>query len=121
MEAGNDNETPRAALRLCHRPRLLRIVLGAQYSGRVFKLGVLALGSAKDQQNRLALLREPLRDLGYEEGKSLVVESRFANSDYEQLSVLASELARLKIDVFVAAGNRRCSQRKKRARISQSL
>ena len=77
---------------------------GAQYSGRVFKLGVLSLGSAEDQQNRLTLLREPLRDLGYEEGKNLVVESRFANSQYEQLPVLARELAGLKIDVFVAAG-----------------
>jgi hypothetical protein len=36
----------------------------AQQSGRVFKLGVLALGSAEDQQNRLALFREPLRELG---------------------------------------------------------
>jgi len=76
----------------------------AQYSGRVFKLGVLSLGSADDTQNRLALLREPLRELGYEEGKNLVVESRFANSQYEQLPVLARELAGLKIDVFVAAG-----------------
>jgi len=77
---------------------------GAQQSGRVFKLGVLALGSAEDQQNRLALFREPLRDLGYEEGKNLVVESRFANSQYEQLPVFARDLAGLKIDVFVAAG-----------------
>src|SRR5262249_4552280 len=77
---------------------------GAQQSGRVFKLGVLALGSAEDQQNRLALFREPLHDLGYEEGKNLVVESRFANSQYEQLPVLARDLAGLKIDVFVAAG-----------------
>jgi ABC-type uncharacterized transport system substrate-binding protein len=77
---------------------------GAQYSGRVFKLGVLALGSAEDQESRLALLRKPLRDLGYEEGKNLVIESRVANSDYEQLPVLASELARLKIDVFLARG-----------------
>ena len=77
---------------------------GAQYSGRVFKLGVLGLGSAEDMQNRLALVRKPLRDLGYEEGKNLVVESRFASSDYERLPVLASELARLKIDVFLAAG-----------------
>jgi ABC-type uncharacterized transport system substrate-binding protein len=76
----------------------------AQQSGKVFKLGVLALGSAEDQQNRLTLFREPLRQLGYEEGKNLVVESRFANSQYEQLPVLARELAGLKIDVFVAAG-----------------
>jgi putative tryptophan/tyrosine transport system substrate-binding protein len=77
---------------------------GAQYSGRVFKLGVLALGSAEDMQSRLALFREPLRDLGYEEGKNRVVKSRFANSNYERLPILASELARLKIDVFIAAG-----------------
>jgi ABC-type uncharacterized transport system substrate-binding protein len=77
---------------------------GAQQSGRVFKLGVLALGSTEDMQNRLALVRAPLRDLGYEEGKNLVVESRFANSEYEQLPVLARELAGLRIDVFVAAG-----------------
>jgi ABC-type uncharacterized transport system substrate-binding protein len=77
---------------------------GAQQSGRMFKLGVLALGSAEDMQNRLALVREPLRNLGYEEGKNLVVESRFANSEYEQLPVLARELAGLKIDVFIAAG-----------------
>jgi ABC-type uncharacterized transport system substrate-binding protein len=76
----------------------------AQQSGRMFKLGVLALGSAEDMQNRLALVREPLRNLGYEEGKNLVVESRFANSEYEQLPVLARELAGLKIDVFIAAG-----------------
>jgi putative tryptophan/tyrosine transport system substrate-binding protein len=77
---------------------------GAQQSERVFKLGVLALGSAEDMQNRLALVRAPLRDLGYDEGKNLVVESRFANSEYEQLPVLARELAGLRIDVFVAAG-----------------
>ena len=91
---------------------------GAQ-SGKVFKLGVLALGSAEDQQNRLALFREPLRELGYEEGKNLVVESRFANSEYEQLPVLARELASLKIDVFVAAGEP-ALQRRRTARISQS-
>jgi putative tryptophan/tyrosine transport system substrate-binding protein len=76
----------------------------AQQSAKVFRVGVLALGSAEDMQNRLALLREPLRYLGYEEGKNLVIESRFANSDYERLPVLAGELARLKLDVFVAAG-----------------
>jgi ABC-type uncharacterized transport system substrate-binding protein len=76
----------------------------AQHSGRVFKLGVLALGSAEDMQNRLAVLREPLRELGYEEGKNLVIEPRIANSAYDQLPALASELAHLKIDIFLAAG-----------------
>jgi putative tryptophan/tyrosine transport system substrate-binding protein len=111
--------------RLAH---LLAIVLvfcasssDAQQSGKVSKVGVLALASAKAMQNRLAVVRETLRDLGYEEGRNLVIESRFADGAYHQLPVLASELARLKIDVFLTGGGkRRCSQRKRRARIFRS-
>ena len=55
-------------------------------------------------QNRLEVFRETLRDLGYEEGRNLIIESRFANGAYDQLPVLAGELARLKVDVFVAGG-----------------
>jgi putative tryptophan/tyrosine transport system substrate-binding protein len=76
----------------------------AQQSGKVSKVGVLALVSAKAMQNRLGVVRETLRDLGYEEGRNLVIESRFADGSYDQLPVLASELARLKIDVFLAGG-----------------
>ena len=76
----------------------------AQQSGKVSKVGVLALVSAKAMQNRLGVVRETLRDLGYEEGRNLVIESRFADGAYDQLPVLASELARLKIDVFLVGG-----------------
>jgi hypothetical protein len=70
----------------------------AQQPGKVFRIGVLALPPANTMQHRLGVFRETLRDLGYEEGRNLIVESRFAYGAYDRLPILASELARLKVD-----------------------
>jgi len=48
--------------------------------------------------------RDELRKLGYEQGRNLIIESRFANGDRNQLKDLVSELAGLNVDVFLAAG-----------------
>src|SRR3954462_2588651 len=48
--------------------------------------------------------RQSLRDLGYVEGHTITIEWRFAYGQMEQLPTLAAELARLPIDVIVAAG-----------------
>ncbi len=45
-----------------------------------------------------------MRELGYVEGKNLVIEWRFADGEYERLPGLAAELVRLKVDVIVAVG-----------------
>jgi putative ABC transport system substrate-binding protein len=76
----------------------------AQQPGKVFRVGVLLFPSAQSVESRLNAFREGLRDLGYQEGRNLVLESRFANGDYNQLPVLAGELARLKVDVFFVVG-----------------
>jgi ABC-type uncharacterized transport system substrate-binding protein len=76
----------------------------AQQSAKMFRVGILALPPANTMQQRLGVFREALRDLGYEEGRNLIVESRFADGVYDRLPVLASELARLKVDVFLATG-----------------
>ena len=76
----------------------------AQQPGKVFRVGVLLFPSAESVESRLNAFREGLRDLGYKEGRNLVLESRFANGDYNQLPVLAGELARLKVDVFFVVG-----------------
>jgi putative ABC transport system substrate-binding protein len=76
----------------------------AQQSAKMFRVGILALPPANTMQQRLGVFREALRDLGYEEGRNLIVESRFADGVYDRLPVLASELARLKVDVFIATG-----------------
>src|SRR6202171_174967 len=45
-----------------------------------------------------------LRELGYSEGRNVVVESRWADGKTERLPALAAELVRLKVDVIVTSG-----------------
>jgi putative ABC transport system substrate-binding protein len=49
-------------------------------------------------------LRQGLRELGYVEGKNIVIERRFAEGKLDRLPTLAADLARLKVDVIVTAG-----------------
>jgi putative ABC transport system substrate-binding protein len=68
------------------------------------KVGYLSIGSASDPR-RVALLgafQQGLRDLGYVEGKNILIEVRFAEGPYDRLPGLAAELAHLKVDVIVA-------------------
>ena len=69
----------------------------AQQRARVPRIGYL---SARNDQNRDAF-RQGLRELGYEEGKNIVVEPRWAEGKTEQLHDLVAELVRLKVDVIV--------------------
>lgn len=72
---------------------------------RVWRIGVLA------PRSRPVIAEDPLygafvrsmRDLGYLEGKNLVIEWRFADGKYERLPAQAEELARLSVDVMLAA------------------
>jgi putative ABC transport system substrate-binding protein len=50
---------------------------------------------------RVDAFRAGLRDLGYVEGKNIVIEFRFAQGQYDRLPELAAELVRLKVDVIV--------------------
>jgi putative ABC transport system substrate-binding protein len=49
-------------------------------------------------------LRAGLRDLGYVEGKNLVIESRWADGNYDRLPDLATELVALKVDFILTSG-----------------
>jgi putative tryptophan/tyrosine transport system substrate-binding protein len=50
----------------------------------------------------LEAFRQGLRDLGYTEGKNLIIEYRYADGRFERLPALAEELVRLKIEIIVA-------------------
>lgn len=72
----------------------------AQQAEKVYRIGLLGLSSRSDV-TALAALHQGLRDLGYQEGKNLVIEYRWAEGRYDRLPALADELVRLKVDVLV--------------------
>ena len=75
----------------------------AQPQGKVWRIGFLSSESAARFGNgsRVEAFRAGLRDLGYEEGKNLVIEFRWAEGKNDRLPELAAELVRLKVDVIV--------------------
>src|SRR5437660_230679 len=52
----------------------------------------------------LAALRAAFADLGYVEGRNLVIEYRYGDDDLERVPALAAELVRLRVDVILAQG-----------------
>jgi putative tryptophan/tyrosine transport system substrate-binding protein len=67
------------------------------------RIAYLGGGSAELEKVWLGAFLQGLRELGYFEGKNIVVERRYASGRYEQLPELAAELIRLKVDVILAA------------------
>ena len=76
----------------------------AQKPPKTARIGLLGLGSADGSASRLDALRGGLRDLGYVEGKSFVIEYRGAGGKIFRLPDLADELVQLPLDVLVAEG-----------------
>jgi len=76
----------------------------AQQAAKVWRIGYLGPGSASGQVNRMDALRSGLRELGYVEGKNIVIEYRWAEGKYDRLPDLAAELVRLKVDILVTSG-----------------
>jgi putative ABC transport system substrate-binding protein len=79
-------------------------VAEAQQAKKVPRIGYLSASSAADAAQRTEAFRQGLRALGYVEGKSIVVEFRYAEGKFDRLPALAAELVRLKVDVIVTAG-----------------
>ena len=77
----------------------------AQQAGKVYRIGFLSPASPSDPrvQRFLAAFRNGLGELGYVEGQTIAIESRWAAGKYERLPGLAAELVRLKMDVIVTA------------------
>ena len=76
----------------------------AQQVGKVYRIGILETIPAARNAANLDALRKGLRDLGYVEGRNLVIEYRSADGRAERFPDLASELVRLKVDLIVTRG-----------------
>jgi len=75
---------------------------GQQPAARIRRIGSLGVGSAADFASRLEAFRAGLRDLGYVEGKNLVIELRWANGELSRLPALAAELVQMKVEAILA-------------------
>ena len=76
----------------------------AQQPARIPRIGFLITSSPSAIAPRLDAFRQSLRELGYVEGKSIVIERRHAEGKSDHLPALAAELVRLKVDVIVTSG-----------------
>jgi len=76
----------------------------AQPPQKAPRIGFLIGSSVSDMAARTEAFRQGLRELGYEEGKNIIIEWRSADGKFDRLPALATELVRLKVEVIVSSG-----------------
>jgi len=76
----------------------------AQRPKKVPRIGYLDAASLSASEGRIGAFQQGLRDLGYVEGKNIIIEWRYAEGKYDRLRELAAELVHLRVDVIVTAG-----------------
>jgi len=74
----------------------------AQPTAKVYRIGYLSAGAAS--QGVSGPFRGALKELGYIEGRNLVIESRFADTKMDELPGLAKDLVRVGVDIIVTIG-----------------
>jgi putative tryptophan/tyrosine transport system substrate-binding protein len=77
----------------------------AQQGGKVWRVGYLSPTLAPVNSQYTAAFLKGMRELGYVEGKNLIIEWRSADGKLERLPGLATELVELKVDVIVAVAS----------------
>jgi putative ABC transport system substrate-binding protein len=84
----------------------------AQQPAKIPRIGYLTGATPDGQSPRIESFRQGLRELGYVEGKNIVVEYRYGELRPDRVPALAAELVRLKVDVIVtsAAGLTRAAK-----------
>jgi putative tryptophan/tyrosine transport system substrate-binding protein len=79
-------------------------IADAQQPAKIPRIGFLSAASRAANSARVEAFRQGLRELGYEEGKNIVIEYRYAEGKLDGLPTLAAELVQLKVDLIVSAG-----------------
>jgi putative tryptophan/tyrosine transport system substrate-binding protein len=97
------------SLFVCAMLLALGLPAHAQQPTKVPRIGFLSAPSPSAVSARAEAFRQGLRELGYVEGKNIVIEYRYAEGKLDRFPALAAELVRLKVDVIVtgtSAGTR---------------
>jgi putative ABC transport system substrate-binding protein len=81
------------------------LVAQAQTPGKTYRIGYLTVPGRESAHGVADTFERALRDLGWINGKNVVVEYRFANSDTKRLASFAFELVESRPDVIVAGAN----------------
>ena len=77
----------------------------AQQALKVHRIGYLSASVRATHAPSFEAFQLGLRELGYIEGKNIIIEARFAEGQAERLPELVAELVRLKVDVILAGGS----------------
>ena len=80
------------------------VMAEAQQLKKIPRIGFLAANSPSSGALRVEAFRRGLHELGYAEGKNILIEFRYADGKLDRLPALAAELVRLKVDVIVTSG-----------------
>jgi putative ABC transport system substrate-binding protein len=80
------------------------VIAQAQQPTKIPRIGYLTNAFLSALEARTEAFRQGLRELGYVEGKNIVIEYRSAEGKPDRLPALAAELVRLKVDVIVTTG-----------------
>lgn len=75
-----------------------------QPAAKTYRIGILESVPAAQNAANLDALRKGLRELGYAEGRNLIIEYRSSDGRAERFPDLAAELVRLKVDLIVTRG-----------------
>ncbi len=79
-------------------------VATAQQPTKIPRIGYLTTSSLSASSARLESFRQGLRELGYVEGKNIIIEWRSSEEKLDHLPALVAELVRLNVDVIVTGG-----------------
>jgi putative ABC transport system substrate-binding protein len=77
----------------------------AQQPTKIPRIGYLSTVSPAANATRIEALRQGLRELGYVEGKNIIIEWRYAEGKVDRLPSLAAQLVRLKVDLIVTGAS----------------
>ena len=96
--------TRAVTLALCAVLSALSFQAEAQQAEKVPRIGYLSGSPASSIKARTEAFRQGLRDLGYVEGKNIVIEWRSGEGKRDRFRAVAADLVRLKVDLIVTAG-----------------